>query len=59
MTVGELIEKLSKYDKNLPVNVSAWESCMTDAGTDLGDYSEKTSLSIYDLETRIVIRGDY
>jgi hypothetical protein len=59
MRVWELIEKLSKYDQNMPVKISAYESFITDAGTDLGDFIEKDIDDIYDLESRLVIRGEY
>jgi hypothetical protein len=55
MNVGDLIKKLSEFDKNTPVKVSYYVSCMTDSGTDMGGDEERPIEDIYDLQTRIVL----
>lgn len=55
MTVGELIEHLSKFEKDSAVKIASWVSCMTDAGTDLGGDEDHRITDITDLETRVVI----
>jgi len=58
MTVGELIEKLSKFNPNSPVKVSYYVSQITDSGTDMGGSEEHSINDINDLETRVVLSID-
>lgn len=55
MTVGELIDHLSKLDRDRIVKISSYISCVTDAGTDLGGDEDHKITDIQDLETRVVI----
>lgn len=56
MTIGELIEHLSKFDKDKLVEMSVWvdEGC-NDSGTDFSGFEPHIIQDIQDLDTRIVI----
>lgn len=55
MTVGELIDHLSKFDKDRVVKIMCHVSCVTDAGSDLGGMEDHKITDIVDLETRIEV----
>ncbi len=55
MTAGELINHLSKFDKDRIVKIFIHVSCMTDSGTDMGGMEAHKIADITDLETRIEI----
>jgi hypothetical protein len=55
MTVGDLIVQLSKFNKNLPVNIMCHVASLTDAGTDLGGKESHKIQTIADLDSRLEI----
>lgn len=53
LSVAELIEELKKCNPASLVYCSVYESCITDAGTDLGDNVLKTIDSACELGSRV------
>jgi len=55
MTVGELIKHLSRFDHNIKIVIPVFESCVTDAGSELGSDHDYYIADIQDLGNRITI----
>ena len=55
VNVGNLSRYLSQYPNDMPVVFESWESCMTDAGTDMGGNRERDLQSIVDVDQKVVI----
>jgi hypothetical protein len=55
VTVDNLTRYLSQYPGDMQVVFETWESCITDAGTDLGGNTEKELQSIVDVNDKVVI----
>ena len=55
MTVGELIKHLSRFDHNTRIVIPVFESCVTDAGSELGSDHYYFVSDIQDLGNKIAI----
>ena len=55
VNIGNLSRYLSQYPNDMPVVFESWESCMTDAGTDMGGNRERDLQSIVDVDQKIII----
>lgn len=56
ITVGEMIEELSKYDRSKPFYATQYHESYTDSGTDMGSSEEHDVEGVYDLESRVVLK---
>ena len=54
-TVGDVLDALSKYDRNQKIFGTQYHECITDAGSDLGGSEEHKIRGVYDLESRVII----